>query len=585
MNTISHLWHSSRGCCLFMAILLLLIVLGSCAVLGFGLARLTEAAGATGLDVMLIVDQSGSLWELGGIGTDPAMMRMEAARLLSTYLGVDGPLPDYRLGVVYFGTTPELVMPLTSLTKDHGGREAVLAALGQPPELMGWTDVNAALALAYQELYQGERAVPDHAKAVVLFTDGRPQTAANSTPASDDAYLADLRQWVRRFSAEGATLATVLLVNPVTDHDSQMTAVYRPLWRDLAASGASVRFYDVQAGEDLLDVYHDLAVQLQRGETQGAILDDIVDGQAQATITIPPGWRQATLVMRRSNPALSVLILRPNGRPVQAADPDIRRRGDGRQIEIWSIDRPEPGQWSLQIDGQGALTAWLDYRPLPPTPTPTIAPSPSATSSPSQTTTIPVPVRASAVVTALPAPTISAPLLTASVDETEPTTAAPPWGWIAFAVVAVVTGGSLGLVLLRRQSPALEGKLRMVQAPEGEPAGRSWDFGQSRRSKVIVGTSRENDIMLARDPELLPRTAIIRAERGADGETIPVLSDLSGRQLAQVKGQPAGSRQMLQDGALIQIGAYQLRYENLTLRRQAKSWRPPSNRSTPGRSS
>lgn len=586
MTTISHLWRSSRGCCLVLAILLLLLILGGCVALGFALARVTEAAEVDGLDVMLIVDQSGSLWELNGVGTDPAMMRMEAARLLASYLGVDGPLSDYRLGLIYFGTAPKLVMPLTSLTKNPGGREAALDTLNHPPESMGWTDVNAALSLAYQELYDSQRSILSHAKAVILFTDGRAQTAANSAPTSEDAYMAELRQWVRRFSTQGATFSTLLLVNPVTDPDPQMAAVYRPLWNDLAASGTGVRFYDVHAGEDLLNVYHDLTVQMQVGETEGHIVNELVDGQAQATIIVPPGWQRMTLVLRRSHPALSLSLLRPDGRLVSPSDPGVQRRSGAGQIEIWSIDHPEPGNWSLHAQGQGALTAWLDYYPLPATPTPLASPTPSATPSPTAeaTTAIFAPGPVSAAGVALASMVTPAPTVAAINRTSDLATGVPSWGWIAFAGLGVATVGALGLYSARRQSPALEGKLYVVQAPAGEQNGRCWDLGESRRSKVILGTGRDCGIVLAHDPALLPKTAVIQAEQDADGPMIPVLADLSGRQLAHVQGQAPGLRQRLQDGALIQVGAYQLRYENLVLRRAAASWRPPSNLSFPGQS-
>lgn len=83
------LWRSARGCCLLLILLALLLALGACVAFGWGLARLTEAADRPALDVILVLDQSGSLWELGGVGTDPQGLRMEAARLFAAALGVE----------------------------------------------------------------------------------------------------------------------------------------------------------------------------------------------------------------------------------------------------------------------------------------------------------------------------------------------------------------------------------------------------------------------------------------------------------------------------------------------------------------
>ena len=130
----------------------------------------------------------------------------------------------------------------------------------------------------------------------------------------------------------------------------------------------------------------------------------------------------------------------------------------------------------------------------------------------------------------------------------------------------------------RRRQPAVEGKLRLVHAPDGETAGRTWDLGESRSATVTLGNGRDCPVALTGDPTLLPKMALIRAERGADGQIIPWLIDLSGTGAAQVKGKPHSSRQALADGDVIQLGAYQLRYENLSLHRNAQAWRPPARK-------
>lgn len=586
MDHLTTLWRTSRGCCLVSAAVALLIILGSCLALGFGVARLTEAASGDGLDVMLVVDQSGSLWELEGVGTDPTMARMDAARLLASTLGVDGPLADYRLGVIYFGTNPTLVAPLTSLTQSVDGRTTVLDALNKTPKPMGWTDVNAALALAYEHLIDGPDVRSGHAKAVILFTDGRPQTAEITTPAADDASLAELRQWVRRFDEKGAAIYTVLLGNPITNADPQMNAVYRPFWTGLAEEGMSVRFFDVQAGDNLPNVYHELTVQLQNGQSQGAIVDQIVQGEALAPIEVPDGWERATFVVRKSTPTLAVALLRPDGRPVQTYDSDLRQHATNTdRVEVWSIDRPQPGRWIVQATGSGVVTVWLDYRDRPPTPTATNTATATETETPTRTPAPSTTPTASPTATTTPSPTPAQVAIAALAQETaspapEPTNTKPPWGWVALAgAMIVVAGGGLGVVSSRRRQPAVEGKLRLVHAPDGETAGRTWDLGEFRSAAVTLGSGRDCPVALTGDPTLLPKMALIRAERSADGPVTPWLIDLSGAGAAQVKGKPRSTRQTLADGDVIELGAYQLRYENLSLHRQAQTWRPPAGRS------
>jgi len=674
------LWRKAGGCCLALVLIALILTLATCVAIGWGIGRAIATSEEQGLDVILVIDQSGSLWELGDVGSDPQMLRMEGARLFGTYLGVDGPARDYRLGVIFFGTHPILVAPLTSL-RDPDGRQALLTILDQQPEPMGWTDINAALALAYQELFQSERSDPTHATAIVLFTDGRPQTGKLSTPAVGSTYLSNLQAWIKRFTNHGTAVFTVLLGNAITDADPQIHDVYRPLWVSLAESGIGVRFYDARTSQDLAAIYHDIVVQLHRGQTQGAILDQAVEGSTQVPVEIPAGWRRVTFVVHKSDPALEVSILRPDGSPLKASDPGLRYTGEpGKSShEVWSVDRPPSGRWKVQAHGQGMVTVWLDYQPLPATPTPTvtITPTPTITSVPTSTpsptpTTMPTPTT---IPTTKPAPTATPTPLTVTrarlevlepqangrysrgrpvqvvvrlagrdkgevhaflrwssqpdplpvpllADEDEllrgqtPTLDATgtytltirqvddvgrgvilqdevcvpftvesdglPWGRILSAGILFLSGIAGVLRWRHCHQPLVDGTLRIVQDPRKEEAGRVWDLGRMNRGSVTLGRAAGCDIVLAHDPSLPPRAAIIQARRDADGHVEPILADLSDEGMVLINGQRADpgvsatkSRSYrLRDGDLIQIGGYCLRYENLSLRVRDQVWRP-----------
>ncbi|MFQ6059158.1 MAG: VWA domain-containing protein [Anaerolineae bacterium] len=650
------LWRTVRGCCLAIVLIALILTLATCAAVGWGIGRATAASDDRGLDVILVIDQSGSLWELGGVGSDPQMLRIEGARLFAAYLGVDGTARDYRLGVIFFGTRPALITPLTSL-KDPAGRQGLLSALGQRPEPMGWTDINAALALAYQELFQSERADPTHATAIVLFTDGRPQTEKLGTPAAGDAYLSDLRAWITRFTDRGTAVFTVLLGNAVTDADPQIRDIYRPLWVSLAESGIGVRFYDARASQDLAAIYHDIVVQLHRGQSQGAILDQAVEGSAQVPVQVPAGWRRASFVIHKSDRALEVSILRPDGSPLQAGDPGLHYTGEpgGTRHEVWSVDQPPPGQWIVQARGRGMVTVWLDYQlsPATPTLTPTASPTPTETPSPSPTRT-PAPPATPTPLTVtrarlevlepqpngryprgrpvrvavrfvggdvgdvhasltwngqpdpLPVPLVAygAELLTGQTPTLDATgvytltirqvddvgrgvifqdeahvlfvvePGGPPWGWILTVGALALSGGAGGLWWRHRNQPLVDGTLRLVQGPEGEKAGRVWDLSQPGRGVVALGRAAGCDVVLAHDLSLPPQAAVIRARRDTEGHVEPILTDLSGDGMVLVNGQAAGRDRRLNDGDLIQVGGYRLRYENLSLRVRAQVWRP-----------
>lgn len=609
------LWHTARGCCLAIVLVALVLTLATCAALGWGIGRATAAPDDQGLDVMLVLDQSGSLWELGGVGSDPQMLRMEGARLFAAYLGVDGAAQDYRLGMIFFGSQPTLVVPLTSLG-DPAGRQNLLATLSQQPEPMGWTDVNAALALAHQELFESERANPDHATAVVLFTDGRPQTDELGTPAAGDAYLSELQALVTRFTDRGAAFFTVLLANDVTEADPQIRDVYRPLWVSLAESGIGVRFYEVRgkatgqvrasqdpsglspAGRSLTAIYHDIVVQLHRGQSQGTILDQAVIGSAEVPLQVPAGWSRASFVVHKSDPALEVRILRPDGSPLRAGDPDLRHTGEPGEAryEVWSVDEPSEGEWQVQARGQGMVTVWLDYQPSPATPTPTLTgtPTPTLTGTPTVTPTPTTTRTAVPTATATATPTADSPLSpvplmsggqpTSTGAEAVEGRGGPPWGWILMGGLVALSAGAGGLWWRRRNQPLLEGSLRLVRGPEGEQVGRVWDLGHLGRGSATVGRGAGCSVILAHDPEIAPVVAVICAGRDPDDDPAPMLTDLpvtadgpgTGDGKVVVNGQPAKNGRRLNDGDLVQIGSYQLRYENLDLRVRAQAWRRPA---------
>ncbi len=78
------------------------------------------------------------MWDKGGIGSDPDLLRVEAANLFVAYQGVDTARPGNRLGVIHFGGSSQLIVPLTLLDSAEQ-RQKVRAAIANPRR-MAWTD-------------------------------------------------------------------------------------------------------------------------------------------------------------------------------------------------------------------------------------------------------------------------------------------------------------------------------------------------------------------------------------------------------------------------------------------------------------
>ena len=370
--------------CRFVLILLLLLSCLSCAALGLLVRQAT--AGEPGSDVMLVIDNSNSMFDKSGIGSDPELRRIEAAQMFISYLGVDSGSNSHRLGVIFFGGEATEVVPLTPLTSDD--ERSKMASLIADPQRMEWTDPAAALTRSREALLskgqQGQKRV------VVLLTDGKPEWDQDPTAEERLAVIDDLRQIGDRYAEDDIDLFVVLLANVATDADPEIGTTYVPLWRSITETTGG-RFYQVRQADDLFTVYHDILLTLSAAKSAGPVVDTTLEGSSQEeTVVIEPNLARVTYLVRLSSTNVGVAIHRPNGQRLKPGDPDVRQAGWGTTA-VWAVTRPQPGRWQVRMDGQGSVTVWKDFlplpqqeavpdpspTPLPPSPTPTVTPSPT----------------------------------------------------------------------------------------------------------------------------------------------------------------------------------------------------------------
>jgi Ca-activated chloride channel family protein len=134
-------------------------------------------SGGAGLDLILLLDASGSMGEREGDG--PTRMRT-AARVAARFAASR---PTDRIGLVGFAGRAVLLAPLTS---DHAAVVRLADSI-QPAALGRGTAIGDGLAVAVERL----RAVPRGSAAVVLVSDGQSNAGAID-PASAAAGAADL---------------------------------------------------------------------------------------------------------------------------------------------------------------------------------------------------------------------------------------------------------------------------------------------------------------------------------------------------------------------------------------------------------
>ncbi|MCA9972497.1 MAG: VWA domain-containing protein, partial [Anaerolineales bacterium] len=198
---------STRGCRrrLFGCFILLMLFLAGLCGLLFWLVRPSSAQSPASTAVYLVIDNSNSMFEMGGIGADPDLLRLDAARLFISYLGVDQNRAVHQCGVIFFGSQADVVVPLTPLTDDS--RRAELFSLLGEPDRMGWSDHAEALALAHKQL---RLAQPHGRSAIIFLTDGKPEWSNAPTAVEQAAYIARLKQISRELAASQTDLFMIL---------------------------------------------------------------------------------------------------------------------------------------------------------------------------------------------------------------------------------------------------------------------------------------------------------------------------------------------------------------------------------------
>jgi hypothetical protein len=145
-------------CRILIAVALVVVVLG-----GASSAPVQAQSIDSGVDVALVLDDSGSTSGVGGPATDPSGRRCLAGQLLSDLLDdSDG------LGVIRFATTAATTVP-------YGRADTATRALANQKlstcSGQGDTNYTQALQLAYDQL---DRAPENRPKIVIFATDGEP---------------------------------------------------------------------------------------------------------------------------------------------------------------------------------------------------------------------------------------------------------------------------------------------------------------------------------------------------------------------------------------------------------------------------
>jgi len=537
---------------LFLALFLLVALL-------FGLFSQAEAqalpAETGSLTVQLVIDNSNSMFDKAGTGSDPDLLRMKAARLFIEYLGVDDTRFSPSAGLIFFGSAANQVAapaPLTDMT-----RRAALTVLLDGPERMGWTDQLGALQLARRGL-----AGAGGRRVIILLTDGKPEWREHPTHAEQVAYLDNMTQLGRELGEQHITLFIILLAGPATDQDAEIATVWQPMWAAMAAGTEDGRFLTIRNAQDLPAAYHDIVVALTGHQSDGIVVDGTITAQGlREAVVVEPGLARLTLVIRKSNPDTRVTVRMPNNTALAefVGGNNPTSRAGGLLEEIWTVPNPAPGTWIVLADGEGRLTVWKDYIVATPAPTPTTTaqPTPAPTAPP----------------TPQPSPTkIVAPVNVDMQPDTpvrqEETGRGSPW-WLLLASGLLLCVAPVIIIARRRRRPAVvTGRLQALS----EAGNISHDLYALGKTAITIGAPAA-DIPLAGESFSLS----LQVVQKATGE-IDIVARANPD--IQYNGHRLLKDQSVYDGDTFAGAKWRLRYENLQRRRP--HWRKLHSRDLPG---
>lgn len=559
--------QTTIGC---LGLMLLLLLLG-CGLLVWWVSALDVARADEddALSVLLLVDNSESMFSLNGVGSDPGLLRVDAARLFISYLGIDDGTAVHECGVLFFGTTAELVAPLTPLDSD-ARRQTLYSQIAQPPR-MGWTDQAEALRLALAEAQTAANQ-----PVLVMLTDGKGEPQEGLTAVGREAYIEEVRQLGEELTAQKIPVFIILLANEATDADPEIAGRWRPLWQTLAAAtGGS--FFEARQPEELVGIYHDVVVQLTANQTETIIRSaEVAAAGLRETVSVEPDLVRLTLVISKSDPSLTVTVLSPDGTPLRPSTPNVRFAGSPAEA-VWAIDNPPAGEWTIQANGAGHVTVWKDYQPAPASATP--LPPPTITASPPATTT-PTPLPAATAIAAPPTAVSASPTTIATggwrgAASAEPAPSAGPttplsWFWLLLLGLFLALG--VRYQRHRRQRPFVDGVLRLLSGPGFSNSEQVIELDTWRRPRLTIGTAPA-DLPLADFVGKFTLTTgkAVDGVGGMDGEVQILLGKSAVGDGPEPKGVLVNGRSLtashpLQDMDVITAGPTTLRYENLRLR-------------------
>jgi len=291
---------------------------------------------STGLDLVVIVDQSGSMSGVrSNAKNDPEGVRNDMVRRIYELLAKDGVLNKvtHRLGVVSFGTTARVDLPLSQISAVAVDQLRTRLDASLSDASLGDTHVLAAFDEAKKMLAGGKKS-DGRKKVVILITDGAPYIPGIEI----GPYKEQLRELIE---TSFPYPDYQLYITALNDAASNYWERYSDFWQKVSHNQARKLKYDK---EEIFRALHELFNNLT-GTPAEHIAPSVYDN-----VVIPPYLESVAFDIFSVDPEAGVQIF-PANAPSEALTPkadSVTFVNVGKTIQTITIRHPAPGRWTIR---------------------------------------------------------------------------------------------------------------------------------------------------------------------------------------------------------------------------------------------
>lgn len=333
-----------------------------------------------GLDVVFIVDQSGSMQRADGSNppNDPLGLRFYGPWYAMYWMGEDRLLVHeditFRAAIVNFGSSgsvevwdfgngrywqdidpisrPAWEPTLTDLTQQIQGdmRDRFLVeSLGAT----SFTDPFEAAKGLFDALPEAEG---ERRRVIIVLTDGQPSGPVGGPYIDVNAHMTSLQTYVEQNFTEPDYLIYVI---SMIDASQSYWDEVEPHWEaitndpctndacpDPKADRASIVASNDDVGKRFQEILQNLVSDFPKPEDLIVVESDVIPGP----LVVPPYLKSVDFTFFKTSPLEHLILTDPSGNELVATSANVTIEGEDGPIEVVRIANPEPGRWFVATD-------------------------------------------------------------------------------------------------------------------------------------------------------------------------------------------------------------------------------------------